>query len=75
MHNEGKVFYLNQRNQYQFSEYKYFNKIYSTFSSHQKKEILKREKDIKKRILAKLSEIGSTYISKSSFQKFRKKYS
>ena len=76
VHNEGKVFYLNQKNQYQFSEYKYFNKIYSTFSSNQKKEILKEgKKYIKKRILGKTGgEIGSTYISKSSFsKKFRKK--
>ncbi len=71
VHNEGKVFYLNNKNQYQFSEYRFFNKIHASFSLKEKKECLKiGESLIKKRISGeKRGNIGSTYISKSSFNK------
>lgn len=71
VHNEGKVFYLNNKNKYQFSEYRLFEKIYASFSKKEKKECLKiGETLIKKRIRGeKRGHIGSTYISKSSFNK------
>lgn len=71
VHNEGKVFYLNNKNKYQFSEYRLFEKIYTSFSKKEKKECLKiGETLIKKRIRGeKRGNIGSTYISKSSFNK------
>lgn len=75
VHNEGKINFLNKNNQYQFSEYKYYKKIYSKFSLDQKRKCLKEGKRyILKRISGKIgAEIGSTFVSKSSFKNKSKK--
>ena len=74
LHNEGKVFCLTDKHKYQFSEYKFFRKIYSKFSLNQKKNCLKiGEKFILNRFSGKTGGLtGSTYISKSSFKKSKK---
>ena len=62
------------KHKYQFSEYKFFRKIYSKFSLNQKKNCLKiGEKFILNRFSGKTGGLtGSTYISKSSFKKSKK---